>query len=187
MLSKLWRDPVWSKVIASGLVATLVAAVAYFRGLWPAIGRSFAGGWIWLSGSTSLNNWLLLLLSTCTGIVILLLGVLAWAALGARSDKDSSRSGWRSYTEDTFMGLKWRWGFSSDGEIIHIVPFCARCDYQIRPVIRREYQGDTTTYPCEDCGHSVGPFDDRPSGVESQVARKIQKRIRNDETLPCEA
>jgi len=180
MFSKLWRDPVWSKVIASGIVAGIVVAWTSFEGLWPVVGQFLASCWAWLGQSSSLHNWLVVLLGLCALAVTAFLGVLGWAAVADGSDAPSSRVGWRAYIEDEFLGLKWRWDYSSDGQITRLVPFCARCDYQIRPLVHGGfYETNTTTYLCEDCGHRVGLFQGTPSGVESQVERKIQKRLRN--------
>jgi hypothetical protein len=46
----LWNDPVWSKVIAAGVLALIAALGSYVAGLWPMIGT-------WLVSETSGPNW----------------------------------------------------------------------------------------------------------------------------------
>jgi hypothetical protein len=52
----LWNDPVWSKVIAAGVLALIAAMGSYVAGLWPMIGA-------WLVSVSSSPRWFLLFLA----------------------------------------------------------------------------------------------------------------------------
>ena len=59
----LWNDPVWSKVIAAGVLALLAALGSYLVGLWPLIGA-------WLVSASSSPRWLLLLFATAVSFLV---------------------------------------------------------------------------------------------------------------------
>ena len=63
MIRKAWKDPVWSKVIAAGIIAVLGIGTTYFVGLWPKIGILFSHVWNFFTGKTPLYNWLIIILS----------------------------------------------------------------------------------------------------------------------------
>ena len=59
MLNKfwaIWPDPVWSKVIAAGIIALFVAIGSYFVVWFPMIGQ-------WIVSGSSIPNWALIILS----------------------------------------------------------------------------------------------------------------------------
>ena len=59
MLKKLWRDPVWSKVIAGAILAIIGSCATYF---WPTV-KSF------LKSSTAVPNWLFIAVSL--GVIVI--------------------------------------------------------------------------------------------------------------------
>ena len=186
MLLRLWRDPVWSKVIAAGLLAVIAVAWTSVKGAWPAVGRAAVSAWAWVGSASQVANWLLVILWLLAGIAVAGIAVVIWESFTRGADK-STGSSWRNYKTDHFLGLKWRWDYTSNGEIIGIGVFCVRCDYQIRPVIEHMLRGEQTTFPCDECHHNVGPIAGSYYDVEDQVERKIHKRIRNDTWMRDEA
>lgn len=73
MLKRIWADPVWSKVIATGIVAVGAVIASYFLNLLPTF-----WGWLWAAvvflGSTSaVWNWLLFVMAGCTLVVLILI------------------------------------------------------------------------------------------------------------------
>lgn len=68
-IKAVWHDPVWSKVIAAGVLAAIAAAWAFRADLADAFRSTLkeAGGWLaatlgWLEASASTPRWLLLLI-----------------------------------------------------------------------------------------------------------------------------
>ena len=79
MLKSLWKDPVWSAVIAAGIATALGAGGTYLLGLWPMIANAFGQAWHFLTASTVVYNWLLVLLGIAIIPTLLLLAAGVWA------------------------------------------------------------------------------------------------------------
>ena len=94
IVSKLWKDPVWSAVIA----ALVVAVLTYFTGWWPNISRALLQGIHWTLAKTQVPNWLLIILSV---LAIGLVGCIVLIAVMART---KATSNFLSYT--TIPSLK---------------------------------------------------------------------------------
>ena len=129
MLKKIWVDPVWSKVIAAGIVAVAAAVATYFAGWWPKVGRAVSRLGDLAVAVTPVPNWLLALFILCAIVVLAILLITGWA-IAVPSKEGSS---FRAYVEDEFFGIRWRWRYGNDGAIYSLVSFCPRCDYQIGP------------------------------------------------------
>jgi len=61
-----WKDPVWSKLIATALGA----AGLYLLSLWPQVRGWMVLGLSWAMKTTTVSNWLLLLMVAATGWLI---------------------------------------------------------------------------------------------------------------------
>lgn len=175
MIKTLWKDPVWSKVIATGILALLAYVGAYLLGLLPAIVDFFVRLWSFLIASSSLPNWLIAIMA----IPCLMLG---WALLvelkDRMSNEDSEPVNWKSYKKDNFFGLLWVWGYSGN-RIDGLHSLCPNCEYQILPRNVSAY----AVVPrfeciCDDCGCSAGSFEGDPRELLYKVELKIQKEVR---------
>lgn len=69
-LKAAWKDPVWSKVIATGLVAGIVAITGYLLSLWPLVRNWMTECWSSAIATTVVPNWLLMLLVICAGLFV---------------------------------------------------------------------------------------------------------------------
>ncbi len=69
LFKKLWHDPVWSKVIASLIIAT---PSAYFLGLFPILADAFRGIINFLSKSTNVYNWILVCLIIISFVAVII-------------------------------------------------------------------------------------------------------------------
>lgn len=176
VLKKIWADPVWSTVIAAGIVALAAMVATYFAGWWPNIAGSVLRLGDLALAVTPVPNWLLALLVLCALLVMALLLIAGWAIVVP----STSRSSFHRYNEDEVFGIRWRWRYGSDGGISNLVSFCPRCDYQIFP---RNISGfraiDHLEYRCDDCGARLGEFELPVEEMESRVRRQIQKNIRS--------
>jgi len=176
MLKAAWKDPVWSAVIAAGLVAVIGAVGTYILGLWPVITSAVSVVWNWLFASTKVANWLVLVLSLISIAAIVVVGLAIW-----HSSASSKATGphWSNYTEDRFFGLRWRWGYAG-GRIVDLHTFCPNCDYQVFPHNASPFSAvDRLAFTCDSCGRNLGNFDENLSHLESKAERFIQQKLRS--------
>ncbi len=178
MIREAWKDPVWSKVIAAGIIAVLGIGATYFAGLWPKIGILFSHVWNFFTGKTPLYNWLIIILSIPFIIIfIVIIAYLKDLIFGKNESADSLK--FREYNSDIFYTLKWRWKVGSDGLPYDVTPFCPKCDYQIIPQFASAFRvAPRYEFKCEDCGFDGGSFEGEYDELEQKVKLKIQKNLR---------
>ena len=63
LLSELWKDPVWSKVISGLILAGFGSLLFYFKGWWPRIYDALRQAIAWPVAKTRVPNWLSIALS----------------------------------------------------------------------------------------------------------------------------
>lgn len=177
MLSKIWKDPVWSKVIAAGILMLIALISTYFLGAWPSIKAFLSQAWSFALSGTSVPNWLL-------GIMILpffLLGYVFLIVLKERLANDESGVSFQNYTRDNLFGLLWVWRYSG-GRINNLHSLCPHCQYQIIPKNDSSFAAvPRYDYACDDCGYSAGSIGGNPSELHQKVELKIQKALRTGE------
>ena len=175
MIKKIWKDPVWSKVIAVGILGILASIVTYFFGVWPAIISTLIQVWEYVLETTLIPRWLLGLM----WIPCLLLVIVIFSEIKEKLSKKETVTNWKSYTRDNFFGLQWSWRYI-DNKINNLHSFCPECEYQIFP---KEVNGGYSAVPifegsCDDCGYSIGAFEGYPDDLSEKVQLKIQKAVR---------
>jgi hypothetical protein len=177
MWSKLWNDPVWSKVIAGVILALGATIATYFLEWWPSFGRWGSQGYAFAIASTPTPHWLLLLLGLLALPTLFLAVAIAWASIFPAKAQAPS---WRDYTTDIYFGLRWRWRYSSDGGIYDAHTFCPHCDFQVFPQDVSSYRViDHIAFRCDSCGRHLAEFQESFASVENKTKRFIQQRIRN--------
>jgi len=72
VISKIWKDPVWSKIIAAGLLVLFVWAADYFFDALSFLAKVLKFVWADVCSSTVLPNWLFLIMVVSTGLVLLM-------------------------------------------------------------------------------------------------------------------
>lgn len=176
MIGKIWKDPVWSKIIATGLLTLFGVISAYFFNMWPSIKLVCVEGFHYFFSESEIPNWLIAIMGGCTAIVVVVLLII----VKEKIMPDSIDKTWKSYTRDNFFGLEWHWTFGSNGgEIYKLYSCCARCQYQVFPQDVSSYVTvDVISYKCDSCGSEVGPFHESHDEVESKVRRFIQQKLR---------
>ncbi|MEX2260089.1 MAG: hypothetical protein WD672_15410 [Woeseia sp.] len=175
VLKRLWADPVWSKVIAAGIIAASGAAVAYVMGLWPSICSGLAASWRWLGVTTPTWNWLLLILGAATVFLVYAILNSYWQTLS------KPQPNLKNYRTDVILNIRWRWNYYYDG-ISSLHSFCTICDYQIFPTPRSRYMAvDHVQFVCDNCGEKLAEFDFNDAEVESRIKRTIQQKLRSGE------
>ncbi len=179
MLMKIWKDPVWSKIIATAILVLFGGIGTYFLGAWPDLLKDLIKLVEFLNSTNPVKNWVI-------GLALipwLLIGFIILALIVESFKKKEPSLNWHSYTSDTFFGLKWQWSYSSNN-ITDIYSFCPRCQYQIFAknvsgyIAIPHYQ-----YACDDCGYCAQNNDVEPHELEHRVKLKIQKNIRTEEWL----
>jgi predicted RNA-binding Zn-ribbon protein involved in translation (DUF1610 family) len=171
---EIWKDPVWSKVIA-GIILILIGTIATDAlNLWPEIQWFLKLIWSSFTSSTSIPNWLFILMA----IPCLLVFGAVFFWLKEKSNQGSCASG---YVKDNFAGLTWGWSYLGQ-HITNLHCLCPECQYQIIPKQMHNYQagGYIYEYSCEECGYKVQPVSDN-NGLEQKIKLKIQKKLRTGE------
>lgn len=175
-MKDIWKDPVWSKVIAAAILAIGAGILATLRGWWPVIGEAIVQAWHWLGESSSYPNWLLILLWLALGAVLFLAGIIVVANL--KSDSGAQPQHWKSYTTDEFFGLQWVWRLDSSGDIFGIFALCLDCKCQVYERDIGDYGQTKYGYYCDVCGRDKATFDEVPRAVENKVKLRIGKNLR---------
>ena len=172
-LKKIWHDPVWSKVIAVGVIAVIAAGITTAKGAWQSVWAEIIGAFLWLGETSAIYNWLWLLWAIVTLIVM---GMIAIAFVQNRTMETVS---FKEYNEEVFFDVQWRWQYA-DTMIVNLTSFCSNCDYQVFADSGLPYgASQPTVFQCEDCEYSPKPIDCSASELESRVKRSIHKRLRN--------
>jgi hypothetical protein len=173
LIKRLWTDQVWSKVIASGIVAAVAAFFAYRW--WTPIIAGVVATWHFLGDTTPVMNWLLIVLVLCTlGVG----GILVLAVLADRMPKEPARR-WQDYLSDEFHGIRWRWRYSSTDSIRDVCPFCPQCDMQISPHPSAYIGAGITVFECDNCSFERR-IEREYDGIEHLIQRSIQQKLRNN-------
>lgn len=177
MLMKAWKDPVWSKIIATAILLLLGSVGTYVLGVWPSIIKFSADMYDFLNSTQSVKNWLIGIALIPWFLIIYIIFLLILEAFkNNKADLD-----WRSYTTDYFFGLNWKWSYRGEN-INDLFSFCPECQYQIFANsvggydMARCYQ-----YVCDDCGYCAQDSDVEPEMLKHRVKLKIQKNLRTEE------
>jgi len=180
MFSKIWNDPVWSKVISVAIVAAAASALSFFLGWWPTIISGVSALILFLGSTVSMSKWILVLLIFLSLPTVIIPVALLWSYLRGTS----TSSHWSAYTTDEFMGLKWRWRYSGN-DMENPLAFCPFCDYQINPTHGSDIYGNANnvSFHCDNCSRHLASFDDPYSKLTNKVMRLAQLKIRNN-TFP---
>lgn len=170
---EIWRDPVWSKVIATGIIAVAV----YFFPWWKLVIQQANIFLMFLLQSSEISNWLFMLLALCATLVAIILIALLWQII---MPKNSILSWKESYFQDNFFNILWRWSYDYKGQPDRIFTFCPDCDFQI--YAQNSSYFDTvphTLFHCECCNKTLYEFQGRYDELENKVIRFLQQKVRN--------
>ncbi len=179
MIIKIWKDPVGSKVIAAGIIASLAGLITYFTGLWPTICSWSLKIKDFIFTSSSVPHWLIGIMA----IPCILLIVSLMSQLFEFLKKKQSQLPWSTYNKDIFWGVEWHWSYDQNGNINRILSFCPKCNFQlIEPIHNSAYDSVVRfNYFCEECKYKGEEFNFYPDEIKQKVTLKIQKNIRTDE------
>ena len=88
-----------------------------------------------------------------------------------------ARPAYLDYTEDEFLGMRWRWKYHPDGGIFNPVPYCLLCDDRLRQVGMKDGTHRQALFECNRCEDTRLTFDTTDDVVE-QVHMLVQRKIR---------
>ena len=181
MLKNIWKDPVWSKVIATAILAAIGLGYTYATDRWSflpiidALAHAWTISFSWITSTSLIPNWLSLL----TGLLAVPTVIICAAILWNLSRAEKSSSHWKNYTEDKFFGILWRWRYTN-GSIVDPYTFCPHCDFQIYPINKSSYIAvDRIGFQCDSCHSQLGIFEESYSTLENKAIRFAQQKIRN--------
>lgn len=179
MLKEFWKDPVWSKVIASAIIGAITLIGTFLLDLWPTIGGKFHLVTTYLQNSTSVQNWILGLLILSSLPFLILILALAWHQARPNTHTKPAEKNWKLYVEDKFFGLQWRWDYLNNG-ISGLHTYCPHCDYQVYHIDTNEYGRPRIQFDCDCCHKHLGTFQEPYISLRSKVERFIDQKIRNE-------
>jgi hypothetical protein len=106
VIKKIWKDPVLSFVIGTGIVALITWASSGWLQSWATreISAVWRSSWSYLGSSTAVPHWLIFLFLILS-VIVGLPTVIAVISNAFPNGKTSDRH-WRSYTTDQFEGLR---------------------------------------------------------------------------------
>lgn len=175
MLKKVWVDPVWSKVIASTIIAIAALSVSYFLDWWPSIAHYSVIGIEFASAASPVSNWIIAIFSLLAVPIVIFFTAIIWQSI---FPSKSSAIDWQTYTSDNFFGLCWRWQYYGE-RISGMNTFCPHCDFQVFSENASSFTAiDRITFHCESCGRSLGTFEEPFSSLKNKACRFAQQKLR---------
>lgn len=169
-------------LVLYGLLGGLIDA-------WPVWAEWMSSLWSCLTGVITITVWGFLLL--CAG-TLLSLYLLARIALDCIPENQPA---WLDFREKVIEGVVWRWEYDANSSICCLLPFCPKCDFQLKYGVQDQrrsnigYLPGKVGYICEDpdCSESLvkeideaGAYSDPDGLYRERVVRKIQQTLRSD-------
>jgi hypothetical protein len=166
-----WKDPVWSAVIAAGILALLTGLFNYWSTI-AAVAGSVAK---FLTSSSLVPNWLIGVAGVISvGVLVVLVSFGGIIVFGKKQ-----ASFVESYVTDEFFGLVWRWQYYSSGAIRDLHTFCPTCDYQLYAQEEGAYSSKIA-FRCDVCDRKLAQFDEGSAKLKDKVIRLIEQRLRSE-------
>ncbi|WP_444916471.1 hypothetical protein [Microbulbifer sp. JMSA003] len=150
MIIKIWKDPVWSKVIATA-ITSILAAFFYKMGVSSESTVKITSDLAtFFAAKLEVKMWQIALLFISA---VTLLGIIfKWTA-----KKIFYSSYLTEYLSDNdIMGLKWEWRYGPDGELVDFKCLCPDCSMQMTFKDKTVDSIPRCEYFCPKCSHSHG-------------------------------
>ncbi len=164
------KNSLISQVVSGLLVAAVIGVFSFVPDAFKYVVAVLSGLWIHLLDTSSFPNWSVYLL-VLMGIHTLVY----WIIRATKSKKPNIKS----YSHDSFLGVKWRWSYIS-GRPFGAWAYCPTCDTQL---VYSNVGGmfdpeQKTVLTCETCScdmlHHEGDKDYLVEKIHRQVERKIR-------------
>ncbi|CAN7314218.1 hypothetical protein LJR029_005493 [Caballeronia sp. LjRoot29] len=185
-LRRIWKDPVWSKVIS----AVILLALAYGAHL---AGITLDGVWAAALSSAryfvepvALARWLLWLWIMFTAAVfsIVALRIYIFATekpVQAPPPKRTASLPHQAYVTDMFFKFRWRWKTAASGEVWDISMYCPACDQQLVTSDFETYRYREFHCVCSHCKYTAEVDGSSPFDMENKIKLAAERKIRTGE------
>ncbi|NBI54686.1 hypothetical protein [Photobacterium alginatilyticum] len=180
LVFKAWKDPVLSKVIASGLLLVCGSFGAWFLGLWPEIYELLLTVLELVVYEVQIPLWLIVVSVPLLIFIVPLIRLLI----------PEQEPRFLKYRSDNILGIDWSWGWSSPNfhndkySIRDLHPRCPNCKSSLE---LNDYSGQLVHCINDSCNwqwQQQGSFNNRishSSELNQKVWNVIDRKIHNGE------
>lgn len=174
----IWSDPVWSKVIASGILALLCVVAAAVTRFHEQSHAAFLAVRSALVGDVRVPAYAVALGGAAVLAAAVQVVMVATRRLLPFVVREAK---WRQFREGDYHGMRWRWKVSDDGWVFDPKPYCPHCDCELRTRDRSPYQAaPELLMGCDGCGFcavlSTESEDDFVQTVKRLISRDLRAR-----------
>ena len=164
------HHPIRNGLIVGVILLVLGAVTRLVPATWAVVTKAVAWLARQLGVAIILPAWFVAIMALAL-CILLVRRVVAWWPKGEPT--------WQEYTQDTFLGIVWRWEYSSvDDEIIALTPYCPEDDTELKGEFEPDAREPHTRYRCDLCGAAAefdySAYQDPRDWVRRQIERKIR-------------
>jgi len=181
MVEKIWKDPVWSKVISVGILLLVGIISDHYISWWKELKINFNKFIFNCTQTIELEYWKFYLLILGSFFFFLLIILILHGIIKENSNQNKPTPSWKKYTTDIFFGVECHWEYSDFSTApINIYYLCPSCQYQLYPLRHSNvhYIDSTTIFKCENCNTTYEEIFTNPIYVENKIILKVQQKIR---------
>jgi len=172
VILKAWQDPVWSKVIATGVLASIGATATWAFDYWSQLKAVSTSVLALLNNGVSIPVWLL--------IVIIPLLISLVPIIQKITTKASSEPEFMRYQKDNILGIDWAWDWScpnmynSKYSIRDLLPRCPNCKSSLET---DDYSGHIVRCINDNCDWHW----EQPVSFNKRISHssELDKKVRN--------
>jgi len=183
MIKKIWKDPVWSKLIVLLFVALAGVISNHYIDWWNSCKSFISNFYIYLRETSEIQNWILILVSLIASLFILLILMKLLYKIFVK--KQEEKPSYQNYLSDTFFNIKWHWKQDVWGmgvePIYDMYTLCSNCEYQIYPQEKLDAYNPgkyTVSFYCEHCNTTYKDIPFSFNELKHKVILKIQHKLR---------
>ena len=183
MIRKIWKDPVWSKVISVGILLLIGIISDHYISWWERLKINLSKFILYLNQTVELEYWKFYLLILSTSLFFLLVILIIFSILKEKSEHNKLKYPWEKYTTDIFFGVECHWEYLYNSTApMNIHYLCPSCQYELHPKnhYNIRYSDDTTIFRCENCNTTYEEVLINPRYIENKIILKVQQKIRTN-------
>ena len=175
---KVWKDPVWSKVISAGLIFLFIPFFTWVSGIWPDVKSVLLSVFSLIVYDVAIPVWVLFL------IIPLLVSIIPLI----QSITPEREPTFINYKADQILGINWSWNWSKPNfindkySIRDLLPRCPNCKSSLK---LNDYSGQLVHCINDECKwKQQGNINNRisnSSNLNSKVWNIIDRKVHNGE------
>ncbi|MGM3274764.1 hypothetical protein [Ralstonia sp. 24A2] len=184
LLVRIWKDPVWSKVISVAIIAATGSFWAHYEGYftWATTQAGLAAVWAFLNAEIYMTRLLLLpwvAVSGATGALYMRAHLTRVNGTKLPASEAVATVEQKSYLTDVLFGFKWRWKAARSGVVYDIKMYCPLCDYELLPTAFEGAVGAKMRCRCAKCDYyAETPY---PTELIQNVKLEVERKLRTGE------